>query len=353
MTISPLDHDRPPEPLRAGRRKRRGRRADPHAMVPEARFVDYYGRNIVQAPPWNSLIPSYLFLGGVAGSSGLLAAGAHLTGREHLRRNSRVAGVVAAAAGAGALVADLGRPERFLNMMRVAKLTSPMSVGTWILAGYSAFAGLGVALEVVRKVETPGSAPAWARYVLDPLASAGHAFFSPPLAAYTAVLLSDTAVPLWNQSRRELPFIFVASAMNAGTGLAMIATPTRETRPVRQLATIAAASELVADRLLERRLGEEGRPLKEGQAHTLHRAARALTFAGGVGAIFSGRSRLAAAASGAALAAGSACTRFAIFRAGMSSAQDPIYTVRPQRRRLDARLAAGHAVTDPGGAWPQ
>lgn len=352
MTTNPLDQDRPPEPVRDGRRRRRRRGGDPHAMVPEATFTSYYGRNIVKAPPWKKEIPVYLFLGGLAGSSGLLAAGGHLTGRDSLRRTCRVTGVAAAAAGGAALVADLGRPERALNMMRTAKLTSPMSVGSWILAGYSAFGGLGLALEVVRAVETKGSPLAWARYVLDPVASVGHAFFSPPLAAYTAVLLSDTAMPLWNQSRRELPFVFVCSAMNAGTGLAMVLCPTEETRPVRQLARIAAIGELTADAMLEHRLGEEGQPLKEGRAHTFHTAARALTVAGAVGSALAGRSRVAAVASGLALMAGSAATRFAIFEAGMRSAEDPVYTVRPQRKRLDAKRAAGTSVTDPGGPWP-
>ncbi|WP_282006903.1 NrfD/PsrC family molybdoenzyme membrane anchor subunit [Propioniciclava sinopodophylli] len=353
MTTSPFDADRPPEPPRDGRRRRRraGRRGDPNATVPDAEFRSYYGRPIVKQAPWGHEIAYYLFLGGLAAGSGLVGAGAHLTGRPTLRRNARLGALASVGLGGVALIADLGRPERALNMMRTAKLTSPMSVGSWILAGFGAFAGAGAVLEVARPLLRDGVLGRVGR-VADPLASAGSAFFAPPLAAYTAVLLSDTATPLWHESHRELPFIFVSSATAAGCGLALATTPPEETAPVRALAGLAAACELVGDRLLERRLGEEGQPLKEGHAHTWHRAARALTAVGGVAALVAGRSRMLSAASGAALLAGSYCTRMAIYEAGQASAADPIYTVRPQRRRANAKSAAGQGATQPGGEWP-
>ena len=93
-------------------------------MVAEAQFTSYYGRPIVKAPPWGHEISTYLFLGGLAGGSGLLALGAQLTGRELLRRNTPLTALGAVSAGAVALIMDLGRPERFLNMMRTVKVTS-------------------------------------------------------------------------------------------------------------------------------------------------------------------------------------------------------------------------------------
>lgn len=337
------------------------RRGDKHAVVPDAEFRSYYGSPIVKQAPWGHEIAQYLFLGGLAAGSGIVAAGAHLTGRPTLRRNTRLGSLVALGLGSVALVADLGRPERALNMMRTAKLTSPMSVGSWILAGYGAFAAAAAALEVGRPVvercaaKRAGGRGGLVRRglgVADGLASAGAAFFAPPLAAYTAVLLADTATPLWHQSYRELPFVFVSSGMAAGCGLGLLTTKPAETGPVRALAAVAAASDLVADRLLERRLGEEGQPLKEGVAHKYHRAARALTAVGGIGAALAGRSRVLGALSGAALMAGSYCTRMAVYEAGQASAADPIYTVRPQRRRADAKAAAGQGITQPGGPWP-
>lgn len=370
MTTSPFDAYRPPEDgprrrrrssvrgavtgtgrdvARAGRswlqRDGGGRREAP--AVPDAEFSDYYGQPVIKPMPWNHEIPAYLFLGGVAAASGLLAAGAAATGREVLRRNSRYTAMTTVALSGAALVADLGRPERFLNMLRTVKLTSPMSVGTWILSGYAAFAGVATASEVARSVAVPErgvlalAQGALAR--LDAPATAGQAFFAPPLAAYTAVLLSDTATPVWFEGRKHLPFLFVASAAMAGSGVQLVLSPTAETGPVRRLAVAAAATDLVAMQQLEEHLEdlELREPLETGPAGKKLRLARALTVAGGVGALLSGRSRLVAAASGVALAAASALTRFGVVEAGMESARDPRYTVGPQKRRLEQRREQG------------
>src|SRR3978361_1288860 len=119
-------------------------------MVPDATFTSYYGRAVVKASPWEGDIPAYLFLGGVAAGSSLLAAGADLTGRTSLRRVGRLGALVGIDVRFAALVHDLGRPARFVNMLRVAKHTSPMSVGTWILTGYGPLAGLAGAAEIVK-----------------------------------------------------------------------------------------------------------------------------------------------------------------------------------------------------------
>jgi hypothetical protein len=106
------------------------------SMVPRASFESYYGRAILKAPAWEDDIAYYFFLGGLSAGASLLAAGADLTGRPALRRGTRVGALGALVAGSFFLIRDLGRPERFLNMLRVFKPTSPMSVGTWILAAY-------------------------------------------------------------------------------------------------------------------------------------------------------------------------------------------------------------------------
>ncbi|MGZ8742539.1 MAG: NrfD/PsrC family molybdoenzyme membrane anchor subunit, partial [Nocardioides sp.] len=132
---------------RRGRRK--GGKGGDRAMVPEATFSSYYGRPIVKPAPWENDIPAYLFTGGLAAGSSLLAAGADLTGRPVLRRSGRLGALVALGFSMAALVHDLGKPSRFLNMLRTAKLTSPMSVGTWILSLYGPFAGAAAAAELV------------------------------------------------------------------------------------------------------------------------------------------------------------------------------------------------------------
>ena len=350
MTTNPFDADRPPERPRGGRRRDGGaggrgegrRRVDESVMVPDVQFESYYGKNVVKPAPWGHEIPVYLFLGGLAGGSGLVGAGGALTGRPALRRVGRFAAFAAAAASGVTLVMDLGRPERALNMLRVAKLTSPMSVGSWILAGFSGFAGLAAAAEAGRMALPEDSGSARALRVVEPVATAGSAAFALPLAAYTSVLLADTATPTWRESYRELPFVFVASANCAAAGLALVATPTAQNGPARRLAVVSAAVELGAGELMERRMHPlVAEPLRQGRPGGMLRAAKALTLGGGVGATVLGRSRLGAALSGAALLAGSVLTRFGIFGAGIHSAKDPRYTVQPQKERLAQRRARG------------
>lgn len=311
-------------------------------MVPDVTFDSYYGRHIVKPAPWKKEIAAYLFLGGIAAGSQLLAAGGAARGYPALRRAGRVAAVLAAAAGGGALAMDLGKPSRALNMMRTVKLTSPMSVGSWILAGFSGFSGLALASEVGAALTDGRSGVGKALALAGPSATVGSALFAPPLAAYTAVLLADTATPTWHESYRELPFVFVSSANASAAGLAMITVPTSQNGPARKLAALSAVTELVAFESMTERLGPTlSEPLRTGRAGRLLKASKILTTAGAVGAVALGRSRVGAALSGLALMAGSVCTRFGVFEAGMASAIDPKYTVEPQRQRLERRRAEG------------
>jgi hypothetical protein len=306
-------------------------------MVPEAEFASYYGRPILKAPVWQERdIAGYLFLGGLAGGSSLLAAGADLTGRPGLRKASRFGALVALTGSFAALVHDLGRPARFLNMLRVAKPTSPMSVGTWILTAYGPMAGLAAASEVAELLPLPGVLRRLVSRAGRPagLVAAG---FGPGLASYTAALLADTAVPAWHEHYRELPFVFVGSAAAASGGLALLAAPIAETGPARRLAAGGALLELAASRRMEHKPELAAEPLREGRPGQLLHGAQGLTAAGALLALAGRRSRVVSAAAGAALLAGSALTRFGVFEAGVASAKDPKYTVVPQRQRLDAR----------------
>jgi hypothetical protein len=290
----------------------------------------------------------YLFLGGVAGGSALLGVGGQVTGNQVLCRNSRLAALAAVGLGAVALVEDLGRPERFLNMLRTIKLTSPMSLGSWILTAFSAGVGVSAVSEIDR---VTGS-----RLPLGPLrrllraleAPAGveAAVFAAPLSVYTAVLLSDTANPTWNAAREDLPFVFASSASLAAAGLAMITTPVKEAGPARALAVLGVAGDVIATRVMEKNMDPvAAEPLHlEGPGRMLAWSQR-LAVAGGIGALVGGRNRWAAAASGVVLLGASALTRFGILRAGIRSTQDPRYTVEPQKNRLAARRRAG-AVHD-------
>jgi hypothetical protein len=193
-----------------------------HPMVPDAQFRSYYGRPILKVPVWGGGIPTYFFSGGLAGGCALLAAGADLTGRPALRRAGRLACLGALGASAGLLVQDLGRPDRFYNMLRVAKPTSPMSMGSWILTTIAPAAGVAAIAEFADRLPSRGPL-GLVRRVLPPagraagLAAAGVA---PALATYTAVLLADTAAPSWHEAYPELPFVFAGSALASAAGVA-------------------------------------------------------------------------------------------------------------------------------------
>jgi formate-dependent nitrite reductase membrane component NrfD len=301
--------------------------------VPRAEFRSYYGRPVLKQPVWEWHIAAYLFAGGLSAGSAMLGAGADLTQRPTLRKVSRVGALVSILASLYYLVSDLGRPERFHHMLRVAKPSSPMSMGTWLLSAYGPGAGLAGIAELM---------PSWLRrtrlgrlvWWLARPAGLWAAGTAPGVASYTAVLLSHTAVPAWNEAHPQLPFMFVGSAAASGGGLGMLLAPVDEAGPARRMAVLGQAVEVVASRLMERRLGIVAEAYTTGKAHRLRQWSERLTVAGAVGAVLGGRSRAVSAASGIALLAGSALLRFGVFEAGIESTRDPKYVVIPQRERL-------------------
>lgn len=298
--------------------------------VPDAQFTSYYGMPVINAPVWRSpQIPGYLFLGGLAGASSLVGAGAQLTGRPGLARTAKAGAFGAGCLGLTALVHDLGRPARFANMLRVLKVTSPLSVGSWLLSGYVPAAGVAAWSALSGRIPRLGAA-----------ATAGSALLGPAVAAYTAALISDTAVPAWHEGYPELPFVFVGSAATAAGGLALLAAPAEEAGPARALALLGIGCELAASGRLKRRTPLVAEPYRAGRAGAYLRVGQALSVAGAAGSVLARRSRIAALASGAALLAASAATRWGIFHAGLASAADPKYTIVPQRERLAARDGA-------------
>lgn len=319
-----------------GRKRGGGGGGGDRPMVPKADFQSYYGRPIVRPPVWTHDIAIYLFTGGLAAGSAILAAGGQATGDVVLRRAGRAATMGALGASAFFLIKDLGRPERFINMLRVIKPTSAMSIGTWILSGFGGVAGVAAAAEFAPLLPSYG-ALGLVRRVLPPVgavAGYGAAALAPGLATYTAVLFSDTAVPSWNAVYPDLPFVFAGSALASGAAVGLIAGPSR---PSVRLAAIGAALELAAGHRCETAYGLVSEPYTTGRAGKYLRAARWLNTAGAIGAVVGRRSRVVSALAGTALLAGSLMTRFGVFQAGVESAKDPKYTVIPQREHLDSR----------------
>ena len=285
-------------------------------------------RPVIKPPVWTWEVPLYFYFGGLGGASAGVARLAEARGDVVLARRASTLALVGSLASPALLVSDLGRPARFLNMLRMFKVTSPMSVGSWILVSFGAATGIGW-LDLTRDGVVPGGRAA----------RSASAVLGLPLASYTAVLIANTAVPVWHESRRILPFVFVTgAAASAGAGLTML-TPPREAAPARRLAIGGAVAEVALSRLMEHRLGELSDAYRSGSARTLGLAADAALALGAAVISCATRSRRAAVAGGALITAGAVLTRWNIFRAGVQSAKDPRHTVAPQRRRIEASSA--------------
>jgi hypothetical protein len=321
------------------RRRRAGRRGE-QPTVPPAEFTSYYGKPVINRPVWESPdIPGYLFLGGLAGAASLLGAGAHATGRPALATAAKTGAFGAGCLSLAALIHDLGRPARFHHMLRMVKVTSPMNLGSWLLGGFVPAAGLAAACALTGRLPRIGAA-----------ATAGSALLGPTVAAYTAVLISDTAVPAWHDGYPEMPFVFTGSGAMAAGGLGLLASPPRENLPARYLALLGLGMEASAFERMKHRIGMVAEPYDSGRGGIYIKAGQVLSLVALGSALLGRRSRAISGLSGAAFMAASAATRWGIFHAGLASADDPKYTVVPQRDRARARQA--ETVPVPGKHGP-
>jgi hypothetical protein len=284
----------------------------------------YYGQPVIKEPVWTPEIPWYFFAGGLGGASAGLAYLAGRTGNDALARRAWLVALGGVGVSPVLLISDLGVPSRFLNMLRMFKVTSPMSVGSWILAGS------GTATGVAALHSVTGAFPR-----LAAVARPSAALLGLPLSTYTAALIAQTAVPVWHEARRELPVIFAAGAAASAGSTAAMVTPVAQAGPARRLAVLGSVVELTAVQVMEHRLDELSDPYQSPDAEPFTRAARLLTATGAL--LLAGparKSRMAAVAGGAMVLGGAACERWSVFKAGLVSARDPKYTVGPQRDRV-------------------
>jgi hypothetical protein len=294
----------------------------------------YYGRPIIKEPVWQPEIPVYFFTGGLGGASSVLSLVAHVSSNELLARRSIYIGAAADAVSPLLLISDLGRPERFLNMLRVFKVTSPMSVGSWILAVSSAGSSGAAFLNAIGRLRRVGD-----------VARTVSAVSGAPLAVYTATLISDTAIPVWHEARHELPFLFGSSAAASAGAAAAIGVPPAQAGPARRLAIGGVLVENAVMVAMEKRLGMLGEPYRQGEAGRYAKVAKACSLGGAALLASAGRrSRLASAAGGALVLAGEMALRWSVFKAGFQSARDPKYTVLPQRERLRAQTRSRGSI---------
>jgi hypothetical protein len=189
----------------------------------------YHGLPLLKPPVWTWEVPAYFFVGGAAGAVATIGFAAQLTSAdEKLVRDARWIAAIGAGLSAPLLIADLGRPERFLNMLRVFKPQSPMSVGAWILAAF----GASTTATVV------------ARGRLSDITAAGSALAGLGMCTYTGVLLGVSAIPGWSKHVRELPLHFGASGL--ASGVALLELRGHKSAALNILGFAAAAFETVA-----------------------------------------------------------------------------------------------------------
>ncbi|HKC21332.1 MAG TPA: NrfD/PsrC family molybdoenzyme membrane anchor subunit, partial [Gaiellaceae bacterium] len=193
----------------------------------------YYGRPILKEPVWKPEVPTYLFTGGIAGGCSLLHGFARIAGHDRLAKTALYVGAAAAVVSPALLISDLGRPERFHHMLRVFKVTSPMSVGSWVLLFSGGASNTAAVLELAGRLRPLK----WAAEVVSSVAGA-------PLATYTGTLLADTAIPVWHEARTDLPFLFGASAAASAGAATTMFMPAGEAGPARRLAVAGAAAQL-------------------------------------------------------------------------------------------------------------
>ena len=276
----------------------------------------YYGMPLLKEPVWTWEVPAYFFVGGAAGAAAVVGAAAQIAGaHESLVNDARWIAGAGAALSAPLLVADLGRPERFLNMLRVFKLRSPMSVGAWTLAAFGTFASAALFADEIRKrsdlpVHIIGDASA--------LLSAATGLV---MATYTGVLIGATSIPVWSNHVSVLPIHFGASAV--ASAVSMLELAGHDEGALNLLGLAAAAVESYVGYRIESDRRIEGDPLRRG--------ATGITIR--IGGFFSGplplllriaglRSKRFRDAAGVASLLGSLITRFAWIEAGRESSRD-------------------------------
>ena len=287
----------------------------------------YYGRSMIKPPEWTDLIPTYFFVGGMAGTCATAAFGERLAKNDTLARVMLLGAAAGAAVSGFCLVADLKRPERFVNMLRVFKPTSPMSVGVYIFSGFAGSVFLAAASELTGVLRPIGR-------IFEGIA----ALLGPAMSVYTAVLISDTVVPAWHYGRLSMPMLFAGTSLSSAGAWGMMFTPAIDAGTARRMAMLGGVGVPLALQRLHTELGPRQKEAYErGEAAMYSKAAKYMTIAGAAAAVFARKNDTLSKIAGGLLLAAGLAERFGVFRAGCNSAHDPSFTIDAQRGRIGDR----------------
>ena len=232
----------------------------------------YYQIPLLKEPPWTWEIPLYFFVGGAAGAAAVIGAIADYTGADReLVRHARWIAAAGSILSPALLVSDLGRPERFLAMLRVFKPQSPMSVGVWTLVGFSTAATAAALAGYLRD----RYGPALPLRIVENAGQAASLAFGLPFSNYTGVLIGATAIPAWNRNAGNLPLHFGASGLSAAVGILELLGH-RKSRALQALGLGGAIFEMLEGIRIESRGHSSLDPLKHGPSGWITRAGGAL-----------------------------------------------------------------------------
>ncbi len=305
--------------------------------LPEPRVADptYYDRPLLNEPIWEWAVPTYYYVGGLTGAALVLGAAAQIgrsKKRERFIRRCHWIGFIGACISGALLTYDLGRAGRFFNMLRVFRPTSPMNVGAWILSGTA-----GASMATVLFRGRAGLAGAVGE-------ACGYAsgVFGMGLATYTGVLVANTAIPVWQESRRVLPVLFASSAMSSlGSAFEMFVQDPEERRIAKVFGILGQVAEVSAAMVMEKQasvIPRVGRPLKTGLSGLMWKAAAVFTATSVAIGMLPNRSRSKRITAGVLGTAGSLLLRFAVEHAGVASSRDARASFHQQR--------AGHGAAE-------
>ena len=281
----------------------------------------YYGVPLLKEPQWNPEVPLYFFVGGAAGASAVLADMASWLGDDRdLVRSARLMAAGGGALSSALLIKDLGVPSRFLNMLRVFKPQSPMSMGAWTLSAFSSFSAAAAFANLMQ--EKLG--PSIAIRIVENSAGLLATITGLVMASYTGVLIGATVIPVWNENVGTLPQHFAASGLNSAVSLLELFGHD-DNRALNLLGISASCYEVAEGALLESKRHRVNEPLRKGWSGAIVRAGGLLSgpvpLALRLAYAASGNTRLRRAAAWSSIA-GSLLTRFGWVHAGRASARD-------------------------------
>lgn len=281
----------------------------------------YYGVPLLKEPQWKPEVPVYFFVGGAAGASAVIANMASwLSDDRELVRSARWIAAGGGALSSALLIKDLGMPSRFLNMLRVFKPQSPMSMGAWALSAFSSFSAASAFANLMRQKLGSSVLIGLVENAAGMLATATGLVMS----SYTGVLIGATVIPVWNENVGTLPQHFAASGLNSAVSLLELLGHD-DSRALNLLGISASSYEVAEGLLLESKRHRVNEPLRQGWSGAMVRAGGVLSgpapLALRLAYAVSGNKKLRRAAAWSSIA-GSLLTRFGWVQAGKASARD-------------------------------